>query len=315
MYNTIYYICWPNYIMNLKNKIEDLWFRVYRIIGRKYIQYSKNPRPSSAPFITGDGFRNIAQHVYDNSDTIVDPGIIRNGDIVFVGDSRIQSFIEKIHPHIQAKYVLITHNGDASVTSEELARVRGKIIRWYGINMLVSDPKVVPIPIGIENKHYYVCGIPSVFKKVIQAVVPKKDAIFYAFTVKNNPQERQPALDEIQKHPLGETLQQWRGFRAYLKHLNHFKFVISPPGSSIEGIRTWDSMYIGSVPIVKSSIPIDYFKTLGLPLLVIHDWSELKNITKENISIIYASLKESGNREPLYIEYWIKKIEADTKYE
>lgn len=301
--------------MKLTHKIEDFYFRIYRIIGRKIIQYSANPRPASLPFITGDGFRNFADHIYDDLQQISDPKSIADYETIFVGDSKIDSFIENIHPFIESKYILITHNGDAPVTAERLERVKEKIIRWYGINVLVSDPKVIPIPLGISNAHYFVCGIISIFKKVISTKVPKKNQIFYAFTISTNPTERQAALDEIKKNKHSVTLQEWRGFNAYLHKINNYKFVLSPPGSSVEGHRTWDTLYIGGVPIVKSSITTDYFKKVGLPILVLQDWSELQNFTEANIATTYTTLKDSENTEPLYIEYWFNKIKKDMQHE
>jgi len=298
--------------MQLKDKISDLTFRIYRIIGRLLIKYSNNPRPHSLPFITGDGFRQLANHIYDNT-TKLDPATVKDGDIIFVGDSNIGSFVSNIHPKLSARYVLITHNGDAPVTKTLLDQVRPKLIKWYGINVEVDNEQVIPIPLGIENKHYFVCGIPALFKKVMRTKREKKDKIFYAFTVVNNPVERQPALAEIQKNHCGETLTYWRGFRAYLIHLNQFKFVLSPPGSSVEGHRTWDTLYIGGIPIVKSSITTRYFKKIGLPLLVLENWSELQNLTEETIPKTYHALKQTEKIEPLYMPYWSEKILADTK--
>jgi hypothetical protein len=44
--------------------------------------------------------------------------MVKENDIVFVGDSRIKNFLKKISPDIKNKYVLITHNGDESVDEE-----------------------------------------------------------------------------------------------------------------------------------------------------------------------------------------------------
>ena len=298
--------------MPILDQINDFIFRIYRIIGRLLIKYSKNPRPHSYPFITGDGFRTLAHHVYDNT-TKLDPLQVKDGNIIFVGDSLIGDFIKHIHPHISARYVLISHTGDAVVSETYLDQIRPKLIRWYGINVIVDDPLVIPLPLGIENKHYFVCGIPSLFEKVRRTKLEKWNKIFYAFSVSTNPTERQAALDEIQQHPNGETLTTWRGFRAYLIHLNQYKFVLSPPGSSVEGHRTWDTLYIGGVPIVKSSITTRYFKKIGLPLLVLENWSELQSLTGETLEHTYASLKQTEKTEPLYMTYWIDKILADSK--
>ena len=48
-----------------RNK-KNLPFRISRFFHRFIISNSKNTRPSSYPYISGDSFREIAQHVFDD---------------------------------------------------------------------------------------------------------------------------------------------------------------------------------------------------------------------------------------------------------
>jgi hypothetical protein len=73
------------------------------------------------------------------------------------------------------------YNGDSVIDESMLALTDEKLLKWYGINVLVNHPKVVPIPLGIENKHLYVLGIPAIFNHVTKKVIAKKNKIFYGF--------------------------------------------------------------------------------------------------------------------------------------
>lgn len=289
-------------------RLSNLLFRAYRIIGRILIKYSSNPRPSSYPYITGDGFRNFADHIYDDICKDFNQDNVKDKDVVFVGDNRIKSFLTEIHPKIKHSYVLVTHNGDEVIDQEAFKLADDTILKWYGINVLISNPKVIPIPLGIENKHYYVLGITSIFNKVIKKGSFKKNRIFYGFTVINNISERQPALDVLKTNSLAETFSRWFNFYDYLHLLSTYKFVASPPGSCVEGHRTWDALYIGVVPIVKSSVTIDYFERIGLPLWSVKDWHELDNLSEKDLKNKFESIKKSSNQSPLYMDYWIDKI-------
>lgn len=289
-------------------KIFDRLYCIYRVAGRILIKYSSNPRPSSYPYVTGDGFRNFADHIYDNICTVFAPEKVKEKDVIFVGDSTIKKFLTEIHPKIKSSYILVTHNGDAMVDQEVFSLIDGKILKWYGINILVSYPKVVPIPLGIENKHYYVLGIPTIFKKVVRKNFQKKNRIFYSFTVANNASERQSALDVLKNSSLSETFKKWLNFYDYLHLLAMYKFVASPPGSCVEGHRTWDALYIGVVPIVKSSVTIDYFEKIGVPLWSVKDWHELDNLSEKDLENKFETIKRSSNHAPLYMDYWTDKI-------
>lgn len=289
-------------------KIFDLIFRAYRIMGRIFIKYSSNPRPSSYPYITGDGFRSFADHICDNTSNSFDASKVKENEIIFVGDSNIKKFLTEIHPKINARYILVTHNGDEMVDKEAFGLTDDKILKWYGINILVRNSKVVPIPLGIENKHYYVLGIPYIFNRVIKKNIAKINRIFYGFTVVNNIAERQAALDVLKVNNLADTYTRWMNFFQYLPFLATYKFVASPPGSCVEGHRTWDALYIGSVPIVKNSITIDYFEKIGVPLWKVNDWHELDNLSEKDLKDKFESIKSSANFEPLYLDYWVDKI-------
>jgi hypothetical protein len=290
------------------NKLPDSLYRIYRILGRILIKYSADPRPSSHPYVTGDGFRNFADHVYDNTKKDFDVKKVKYRDIVFVGDSNIKNFFINIYPKITASFILVTHNGDEMVDKTAVMMMGDKILKWYGINVLVEHPKIIPIPLGIENKHYYVLGIPYIFNTVKKKNFDKINRIFYGFSVFNNAEERQPAIDVLKVHPLTETYKKWMNFSQYLPFLATYKFVASPPGSCVEGHRTWDALYIGSVPIVKSSVTIDYFEKIGMPLWSVKDWHELDNVTERDLIEKFESIKKKGDQTTIYMDYWCDKI-------
>ncbi|MFZ2303671.1 MAG: hypothetical protein WAV98_02675 [Minisyncoccia bacterium] len=290
------------------SKLLDNLYRIYRIIGRLLIKYSLNPRPSSSPYVTGDGFRNFADYIYDNLKKDFDVNKVKEKDVIFVGDSNIKKFLGEIHPKIKSSYILVTHNGDEMIDKEAVNMMDGKILKWYGINVLVSNPKVIPIPLGIENKHYYVLGITSIFDRVIKKSIIKINRIFYGFTVLNNVMERQQALDVLKVNNLSDTYKKWMNFYQYLHMLATYKFVASPPGSCVEGHRTWDTLCIGSVPIVKNSITMEYFKKIGLPIWVVDDWHELDTVNEEILDKKFKEIRGNYNEEVLYMDYWIDKI-------
>lgn len=290
------------------NKIYNFVYRVYRILGRTIIRYSSNPRPSSHPYFTGDGLRNFADFIYDNTVKNIIPENVREKAIIFVGDSNIKNFFKEIHPKIKNKYILISHNGDENIDEELVRFIDDKILKCYGINVFVRHQKIIPLPLGIENKHYYVNGIPWIFNRASKKNIYKKTKIFYAFTVGTNSAERRPALEAIKNNPYGETITKWLNFKQYMDLLKTYKFVVSPPGSCVEGHRTWDAMYIGVVPIVKRSITTDYFEKIGLPLWVVDDWSEISQISDKYLNNKYEEIMRNSNHSKLYIDYWTDKI-------
>ncbi|OIO19913.1 MAG: hypothetical protein COY69_00860 [Candidatus Magasanikbacteria bacterium CG_4_10_14_0_8_um_filter_32_14] len=292
----------------MNKHLSNFIFKIYRIIGRLLIKYSFNSRPSSLPFITGDGFRNIADYIFDDTLKNVVPEKVKEGQIIFVGDSNIKRYFREIHNLIKVKYIIITHNGDEFVDKDIIKMMDEKIIHWYGINIDICNDLVTPLPIGIGNKHFFVTGIPLIFKRVILKNYFKKNKIFYLFTVATNRTERENALECLKKNYFAETIDKMINFNEYLHLSSKYKFIASPPGSCVEGHRTWEAIYTKSIPIVKRSITTEYFEKIGLPIWVINDWSEIDQFDETGLAKKYDEIMTSSDLTAIYIDYWFDKI-------
>jgi len=297
-------------IRRLKKEWRDKYnmpFRLIRVVNQFIISHSRNTRPSSYPYISGDSFRAVAHHVFDGLQTI-NPEKVKFEDVIFVDIHKFYQFIREIHPNIKNKYKLVTHNGDITVDSELAKLVDDKIIHWFAQNVKISHPKITPIPIGLENLHYYNNGIIKNINRIKKIKLLKHNKILFSFNIATNPLERQYAYDILLKVPNAEGISVWPNAFSYLKLLNSYKFVISPPGNGIDCHRTWEAMYLGVVPIVKNSLLTKFFFDLGLPILIVDDWSELIDLTPSELEKKYFDIKSSGDVSALYMDYWLREI-------
>ncbi len=263
--------------------------------------------PTSFPYISGDTFRSISDHIYDQ-DSVIDISVVKDRDIIFVQSSLVTEFFTTIHPKINNRYILITHNGDLNINADIAKYIDGKIIHWFAQNCLILHPKLTPIPIGLENKWYWLHGIPNYFEKLRNNVPDKKTSILYKFNIATNPEARGKADIELKKNSLTETYTDWRESYAYLKTLQNYKFIASPIGNGADCIRTWESMYLGTIPIVTDSVMNQHFLSLGLPMVIISDWSEIEKIDKSFLEDIYATISTKPVAPALWADYWIKEI-------
>lgn len=287
---------------------KNLPFRINSRFKRYLIAKSSAPRPTSYPYISGDTFRSKAQHIFDEISNI-SPEKVKNNEIVFVDIRKISEFFKVVHPKIKSRYKLITHNGDEAVTKDLVGLMDDKVIHWFGQNINVVHPKVSAIPIGLENMHYYNNGIIGNIKKIQKIHAIKKNNILYGFNIATNPLKRKPIHEVLSNIKVCEKIEGWPNASKYLNILNTYKFVASPPGNGIDCIRTWEAMYLGVIPIVEESILTNYYKEIGLPLLVIKDWGELDKISELSLQHIYHEISPKFLNNALYFDYWNSKIE------
>jgi len=289
-------------------KIIDKSRRFWNGLKRR-IYHQLKLHSSSVPYLSGDTFRGLAQHIFD-MDSLILPENVKENDILFVQSPKLKEFFTTINPKIKARYVLISHNGDENITEEHIPFITDTIKHWFAQNCLISHPKVTPLPIGIENKWYFLHGIPRYFDKLKRIETPKKLNILYKFSVATNPQERGVALKNLEQCDLAETYTDWRESLSYLSTLKQYSFVASPAGNGEDCIRTWEAMYLKTIPILKRTTMSQYFDDLNLPIILVNDWTELKNFDRAKLRFLYNTMKNKLESPYLWIDYWQKLIQS-----
>lgn len=295
----------------IQHKIDVLIRKVLRALFLLKMRITKNFRPTAYPYVTGDSFRALADHIFDQDRTL-DPDAVAKRDIVFVGQEFLKKFFTEVHPAIKVPYVLICHNGDVPVDEGIVKYIDEKIIHFFAQDVVVGHEKITPIPIGLENMSYYIAG-PTVLFRYLHRTAQRfrgqrKNKIFFNFSLSTNPAERGPARDLFLSHAHMETVDRFLTPYRHGKTLMRYKFVASPPGNAIESCRTWEALHLRTIPIVKDFVAMKYFQSLGLPLWVVKDWSELNSVTEEELARNYQTMMAAASWEALNMDFWIEKI-------
>lgn len=96
------------------------------------------------------------------------------------------------------------------------------------------------------------------------------------------------------------------GFEEYMKILKKYKFSISPPGRGIDAHRTWESLMVGTIPIISETTLNKVFEKLPVIILKDDEWS---NITVDYLKIKYNEIIkniELYDFSICYTEFWDK---------
>jgi hypothetical protein len=245
-------------------------------------RYKLGARPikSSYPYLSGDTYR-LTCDVDASSNEALSEISISNKSI-FTTVERLQSLTDHLNTSnlILSETDLVIHNGDEVPNIATLDYLSTKFKRIYCVNWLGSHPKIEPIPIGLDNIKYLRNGIPSDFNRVsmknrIQFKSRPID-LLVAFSLHTNPIERGAALSAARRVPGVKVIDNSIYPYEYLELVSQSKFVLSPPGNGPDCHRTWESIYLGAVPIVhKSAWP---FRDFNLPVAQVSDWNEVLGV-------------------------------------
>lgn len=266
-----------------------------------------NQRLSSAPYISGDSFRAYCDHIFDETGCNFNPRNVKDGATIFVKGDYLGEFFKNMHPQIPNRYILVSHNSDFDIPGIFASFLDdSKLIGWFGQNVLgCTHPKIHPIPIGLANR-YWGHGNIDIVSQVIASLKGDRDTLLYFnINVGTNISVRRPVYQKFTNLPFCYNAPS-RPFREYLIGLGHSKFVLSPRGNGLDCHRTWESLYMGAIPIVMSSDSDSMFE--GLPVLIIHDWDE---ITEEFLQETYEKMqRQTYETEKLFVEYWFDYIDS-----
>ncbi len=271
-------------------------------------------RGSSAPFITGDTFKIHADHVFDETTMEFCPENVQSGNVIFVKTDweYLEIFFKLYHPRIPHPYILLTHNSDHGVPGPFIHYLEDpKLLAWFAQNVEKQHPKLHPIPIGIANKCWD-HGNPNIFSSQRSlAANPNRPYLCYInFAPSTYPKERPYVWELFAKQSWCVTSQP-KDLSSYLEDLSQSKFVISPRGNGLDCHRTWESLLMGAIPILRSSTLDPLFS--DLPVLIVPNWEVItESYLNEQYDLIQA---KTYDMQKLFIEYWIKRIRLEITYE
>lgn len=249
-------------------------------------------------FITGNKFKNICDYIYDE-EGFRKTNISNSIPIFFVKTDYINNFFLQHVPEFRFK--LITHNSDHPITEKHLGYLNIKNLdTWFAQNVNFIHPKLISIPIGIANERWK-HGNETDLLNTIKEKNKKENLIYCNFDLRTNINERTKCLKSLNNN--GLKLSERKNFKEYLSELSKSYFSISPNGNGIDCHKTWESMYLKTIPIVTKSINIDFYKEY--PIYIIKDWESFdsKKITIE----LYKELIKKTNKSSIDFEFFCKK--------
>jgi len=264
-------------------------------------------RRSSVPYVSGDGIRALVRSRVEGNQ----PNFRRaSGPVVFCEGDHVEALLRRKRERDEGKFVLVTGNGDRNFGKEFVDLLPDGLVHWFGQNILFEDPRVSPMPIGLENRYYGNSGKVERIERIKRLAPEKRTRIFCSLNVATNRVERVPALAAVREHPLGVGIEHRISVEEFQTLMASCKFALSPPGNGWDCHRTWEALYLGTVPIVKKSGWSDYFVDLGIPMLAVASWEELAAFDEAYLDAWYEEHRSGFDSAPLFLDYWKKAIEA-----
>ena len=260
---------------------------------------------------------------------------VKDGDLVWMRLIALPQFLEEALPRIKARFALVTGDEDWAIPSgfarsDELLE-DPRVACWYTQNYdgTKAHEKLKPLPIGLDfhtisnrRKWGHWPATPSAQEAELEALrsaaLPNERRLLrvhadFHFS-KNKEQVWGDDRHAVQRALSGNAAVEFQTKKVRRIELwrekTRYAFVVSPHGNGLDCHRTWESLVLGNIVIVKRSSLDPLYE--GLPVVVVDDWLE---ITETNLQRWHAQHSGAFARadviERLTNRFWIEQVRRD----
>ena len=255
---------------------------------------------------------------------------IKDGSSIYIKADCVKNFIETKYKTISNKIILVvgdsdhTFSGEFWNTNEDFIKFieSPNIIHMFAINSTITHPKFTAYPIGLDyhtlSEKDCVWGPQTSVKDqdAELALVQSKMKPFSEREIKCygnfhfqiHRADRKVAKEQIPSECIFYEEKEIPRIETWTKQIN-YAFIVSPHGNGLDCQRTWEALFLGSIPIVKTSVLDVLYEEL--PVLIVKEWSDVSNI------LLKSTVKEFSNKkfnyDKLLLKYWMDKINDKKK--
>jgi len=239
--------------------------------------------------------------------------------IIFCKRDYILEEFERIK-NFKNKIILIIANSDYTFDDKLLVKCPTNVDHIFATNTTCVNDNVTPIPIGVEIEELTIRpghGMinPGIFEKkpyLLGEISPVSNkitnTIYSNFNINTNFSLRKPLLDFCIKnsnYEVGGGL----SYGDFVNKVSSHIATLSPRGNGIECIRTYEVLYLKSIPVVFGdyheyrAINEKIYK--NLPIVFTHNYDQLSDFSYIEKRI--SEVKNNSN-ELLDYNYWVNLI-------
>ena len=209
---------------------------------------------------------------------------------------------------IRPGFIWITGHSDYSIDETVFNKYQERCTHWYTINKDYRHEKLHALPLGITNNTvetglHPIYGNVDIMLDVMNQQRDIKNLVYMSFTISTYPTERQYCHDMFVNKPWvtkGKLENTLNGRRTFLEDIRNHTFVLCPRGNGIDTCRLWETLYMGSIPIVINTIALEEF--MELPILFVDNW---EMVTEDFLKEKYVEMMaKTWNMEKLRFSYW-----------
>ncbi len=228
---------------------------------------------------------------------------LTNGDVIFCSSGHLEIlfyYLRKLK--IVNNITLISGQSDRPIDLKVFRKKPDCIKNWFSTNIIHEHPNLRPIPLGLANDYSPKNIRIENFLNYKRLDIKKEESLYINLQKNTNLNERSKLKNLFKNEEWVVYKEPTLSISEYMNDLDKYKFVLCPWGNGYDTHRLWETLYSGSIPVVK------YHKTFenlrSLPIVFVKSYNDinlnfLNNYVQNIIEI---------NMDSLDIDFWKNEI-------
>lgn len=262
-------------------------------------------RPRSWPYLSQSAFVELASsfrrelketHVCSHEDFY----------IVHVNSDQLEDWVKK-NLHHTCRIILITGNSDANFVMSTL--LPEAVEHWFCQNTTLPQSNfMTPIPIGLEDARFGRLGLIALYRfpnriKLNRLLIPPMSP---------TNKIRAQIMEEINEFHVANGLINYQSqllpWIEYFLLARKYRFVLCLEGNGFDTHRVWETLYLGSFPVLLNTPFSETLKRMGLPVLII---DQIGDFDLDLAQFHTSKFKDfrPDKESMLWIPYWKLRIQ------
>jgi len=234
------------------------------------IKVKKYGKGINLPFLSGDGFESICDYsAFSPRANLIKNPKIESANSIFCTSHNLEQFIQNSGSEIRAT-TLVLGNSDRDFYDFNL-ELPDSINKVYLQNSHIENDFFQTLPIGLENLRLARNGIPSLFNPSKWDSVKQYKILVGPFSPSHN-ERKEIQKWKAAKHEKMIFTEDYLSPNKLSKLTSDYLFIACPRGNGTDTHRFWETLYRGSIPVVKKSNWSGSIKKLNLPFVELSSW-------------------------------------------
>jgi|TARA_B100000123_G_scaffold88775_1_gene64456 hypothetical protein len=236
---------------------------------------------------------------------------LRENDVIFTNYKLINELFFHLRKANEFKNItLITNQQDEMIKKSLYSKKPDCISRWFSINVEHIADDLLVLPLGLSNEYSPKNPNADDFFKLYENMKDSKDISLYInHRANTNLSDRKNIYDIFSDKEWVEIDEPNLEIGSYLNKIQHSLFVLCPWGNGVDTHRVWETLYSGSIPVIKNHQTFTCLK--DLPALFINNYEEINlDLLNEFAEKYYSN---TFNYEKLKMNYWENLIKNNKK--